>query len=255
MDQDMSKDIFRILEGWEYQPEQLTVRRTMGLDGEWKIQMRLDLGLLQMNVHGRPDGSRPFGHESLLEYYQSQANRWFQDIGKDTFELSEDACNQLRREGVQYYHRYLCLFRLGDYRLVQRDTRRNLVVADFVKQYASAERAAEFDTYRPYVLLMNTRARASAALVEKDYTRAIREIEQGISQIQNYYQEGAHSVSTEDSTEVRFLNDWLEQIKEERPLTQTEQLKLELEQAVANEKYEQAAVLRDRLIFLLEKDS
>ncbi|MCK5739304.1 hypothetical protein KAH55_08985 [bacterium] len=183
----MSKDISLILDGWEYLPDQLTVRKTMGLDGKWKIQMRLDLGLLQMTLHGRPDGVRPFGYESLLEYYQEQANSWFQDTGTDDFELNKDACSQLQREAVQYYHRYLCLFKLGDYQLVQRDTHRNLIVTDFVKHYAPRKRAAEFDKYRPYIVLMNTRARASMALLDKEFTRAIREIEQGILQIEIHY--------------------------------------------------------------------
>jgi hypothetical protein len=39
--------------------------------GDECIQVRLDLGLLQMHVSGRPDGTRPMGFESLLEYYEN----------------------------------------------------------------------------------------------------------------------------------------------------------------------------------------
>jgi len=42
------------------------VRTLKGKDGMPKIQLRVDLGLLQMNAEGRPDGKKPFGHESLL---------------------------------------------------------------------------------------------------------------------------------------------------------------------------------------------
>ena len=53
----MSKDIAVILNGWDYNPDEVTVRRILGLDGRVKIQMRLDLGILQMEVDGRPDGA------------------------------------------------------------------------------------------------------------------------------------------------------------------------------------------------------
>ncbi len=68
----MSKDLTVLLHGWDYNPNEVTVRRVLGIDGREKIQMRLDLGVLQMEVSGRPDGKRPYGHESLLEYQMAQ---------------------------------------------------------------------------------------------------------------------------------------------------------------------------------------
>src|ERR1043166_2743122 len=67
----LSKDISSVLKGWEYEPGTINVRKVAGLDGHTKLQMRLDLGLLQMEMTGRPDGVRPHGHESLLEYFES----------------------------------------------------------------------------------------------------------------------------------------------------------------------------------------
>ena len=64
----MNFDISHLLEQWEYQPGQVAVRKFKGRDGVDKIQLRVDLGLLQMNAQGRPDGKRPYGHESLLEH-------------------------------------------------------------------------------------------------------------------------------------------------------------------------------------------
>lgn len=63
-------DISGILGGWSYNPDQINARRIIADDGEERIQVRLDLGILQMHVTGRPDGSRPMGFESLLEYYE-----------------------------------------------------------------------------------------------------------------------------------------------------------------------------------------
>src|SRR3954451_16809316 len=66
-----SKDITPVLKGWDYESGTINVRKINGVDGAPKLQMRLDLGLLQMEMTGRPDGARPHGFDSLLEYFES----------------------------------------------------------------------------------------------------------------------------------------------------------------------------------------
>ena len=44
----MSFDISDILADWPYEPGQISARKITGDDGKEKIQLRLDLGLLQM---------------------------------------------------------------------------------------------------------------------------------------------------------------------------------------------------------------
>src|SRR5205085_1256141 len=72
----MDFDISPILEHWVYKPGQVVVRKFKGKDGKEKIQLRVDLGLLQMNAEGRPDGKRPFGHNSLFDYYQAKLHKY-----------------------------------------------------------------------------------------------------------------------------------------------------------------------------------
>ena len=67
-----NKDITFILKGWDYEPGTINVRKVHGTDGAPKLQMRMPLGLLQMEITGRPDGQRPHGHESLLDYFETQ---------------------------------------------------------------------------------------------------------------------------------------------------------------------------------------
>src|SRR5580704_13263779 len=66
------KDITPVLKGWDYEAGTINVRKVSGIDGSLKLQMRLDLGLLQMEMTGRPDGVRPHGCESLLDYFEQQ---------------------------------------------------------------------------------------------------------------------------------------------------------------------------------------
>src|SRR5207247_4007214 len=72
----MHFDISVLLNEWEYRPGHIGVRQFKGKDGKMKIQLRVDLGVLQMNAEGRPDGKKPFGHESLLEHYETKLVRY-----------------------------------------------------------------------------------------------------------------------------------------------------------------------------------
>ena len=54
-----SQHIDKILAAWPYEAESLNVRLAKGADGREIIQMRIDMGLLQLEVQGRPDGTKP----------------------------------------------------------------------------------------------------------------------------------------------------------------------------------------------------
>src|SRR2546421_1799576 len=122
----MNFDISHLLDQWDYQPGEVAVRRFKAKDGSEKIQLRVDLGLLQMNAEGRPDGKRPFGRESLLEHFTAQLEKFKQEHGGDgkDFRLAIEDCAKLQQEAIQYHHRYICLFQLEDYDSVIRDADR-----------------------------------------------------------------------------------------------------------------------------------
>src|SRR5947208_14731973 len=162
-DKASDKDITPVLSDWEYEAGTINVRKVSGLDGRPKLQMRLDLGLLQMELTGRPDGDRPFGHESLLEYFEEQLQEHMKHHGTELgFALTGDQCQSLREEAVMYYHRYLSLFVLEDFPAVVRDTARNLRVLDLCGKFATDEQdRLVLEQYRPYITMMNARAQPS----------------------------------------------------------------------------------------------
>ena len=47
-----------LLTGWEFNPSTLNVRLVKGKDGRDVIQMRVDMGILQLETTGRPDGEQ-----------------------------------------------------------------------------------------------------------------------------------------------------------------------------------------------------
>ena len=51
-----TNDISQILNEWLHQPGQLNVRIIEAEDGRELVQLRIELGIVQMELHGRPDG-------------------------------------------------------------------------------------------------------------------------------------------------------------------------------------------------------
>ncbi|MEX2119478.1 MAG: UvrB/UvrC motif-containing protein [Pirellulales bacterium] len=266
----MSQDIFHILEGWEFSPDQIAVRSIRGDDGREKIQMRLDLGLLQMEVDGRPDGQRPQGCESWLDHYrQLQRGQDARNPDGPPFVLDGEACERLLREGIQYYHRYLSFWHLKRYELCARDTTRNLRLFQFVRDYADDERQRRrFDQWRPYVTMMHTRAVATPLVELGQYEAALGAIDAGIRGIRRFLEEYNQSERADQCPELAPLERWRDQIAarhlpriEAEPaadeaevavMDNIERLRLRLAEAISEERFEEAATLRDEIRRLAE---
>jgi hypothetical protein len=244
-----SLDLRRLLVGWDYEPNQITVRKIVGDDGTGKIQMRLDLGILQMEVSGRPDGKRPFNFESCLHYYQNQRDKHIERNGTDLgFDLDAEACQALREEAVQYYHRYLAEFVLEDFEAVARDTARNLQVLDLCRSHAREETdRGILEHYRPYLLMMNSRAQAHLALRRGAFKTALARVKAGLRMIEEIMIAAGQEDDIEKSTEMAILAALRDEIAARLPVDPLEQLELELQKAIQEERYEDAMVLRDRM--------
>ena len=245
----MKEDIGPVLENWPYEPGEITARKIIGRDGRPHVQMRLDLGLLQMAMTGRPDGQRPFGAESLLEHHVGRLTEHKRRRGTDAgFSISPEECAQLRDESVQYYHRYLSLYHLEEFEQVVADTERNLKCLDFMRGYAAEESDRfAFQQYRPYIVMMHTRARTALALKAEDFDQALQEIQDGIARIEAFLNDVGQPELIEHSVEIASLNRLAKEIRRRKPADPIEQLREELEAAVSAEDYERAAALRDRL--------
>ena len=240
----MSKDIAPILDGWDYDSDELQVRIVEGIDGLDKIQMRVDLGLIQMELSARPDGVRPFGFDSLLDYHKAKAAK----AKGDAYSLDAEACAALMREGVQYYHRYLASFHLQRFDLVARDTARNLELFAFVREHATRQRdRVEFDRFRPYVTMMHARAVGLAALARDDHRTALEAIDEGIAGIRAFLRDYDQAENEAEFMELAFLLKWRKDVDGERPIGPVERLDRQLERAVALEDYEEAARIRDQI--------
>lgn len=262
----MSADLTRLLNEWPFEPGKLNVRLIDGEDGEPRLQVRLDLGIIQMFTEGRPDGVRPHGFDSLLEYHETRLDEFnsgqleartaepqpdMDPSGAPRFTLTADECEELRNEAVQYYHRYMALLVLEDFEGVIRDTSRNLRVLDLCAQHAETEgdRTA-MEQFRPYITMMRARAMASQAIKDNEPKAALHAIDEGLEALKLYFSEQGEPDLFEQSGEVQMLKGMREALMPKLPVSQKSELRARLAKAIEQENYELAAILRDELRLL-----
>lgn len=252
-----NKDITPVLKGWDYEPGTINVRKVAGLDGAPKLQMRVDLGLLQMEMTGRPDGVRPHGCDSLLEYFEQLLADHTQRHGTELgFHLTGAQCQLLREEAAMYYHRYLSLFVLEEFPGVVRDTERNLRVIEMCGKYAEEEQdRLILEQYRPYITMMYARARASIHFKEERYAEALAAVEEGLNSIRDFFISFGQEQAYDRSNEVRVLKRFAREIRRKLPVNPMDRLRRKLDRAVKNEQYEEAARLRDKIAGMEKPES
>jgi hypothetical protein len=246
-------DLTDLLASWPHEPGRVNARKIIGRDGRPRLQVRVELGVLQMELEGRPDGQRPQGHPSLLEYQQQRLRRYRNQTGGDVgFVLSGTECRALREEAMLYYHRYVALFAVGDFDGVAADARRNLELFDLCRQYGQApEDRSMLEQLRPAVIMMQARAEAEAALQAGNSRLALAALDRGIQEIRAVYQE-AGDAAWEESNEVQLLRGMRDVLVPKLPSSQRAELQERLQAALDAENYELAAILRDELRMLRE---
>jgi hypothetical protein len=230
----------------------VNARRIEGRDDRPKLQIRVDLGVLQMELEGRPDGETPGGHPSLLEMQSERLERYVeQNRSSQGFVLSSEECRALREEAVQYYHRYVGLFVLGDFAAVVRDTTRNLEVFDLCRTYGQTEAdRAILEQFRPHVIMMRVRAAAEIALGQNRPKDALAELDDGLEMIRAFYEDAGMPDAFADANEVQLLRGMRASLVPKLPASQRAELRERLQVALATENYELAAILRDELRML-----
>lgn len=230
-----------ILRNWPYVPGGVLARRVKGSDGREVIQMRVEMGVLQMELAGRPDGDRPEGYETYYDYLLHAAL----PEGED-FELTEEQCDEVDREFVQFYHRRVCWLALREFRLAQSDADHTLGLMDFAAAHAGDEQwVLSHEQYRPFVLFHRTQAAALAEMEENGPETAIDAIDQGLKQFQELYERYEAEEYYDEDELVARLTELRESIRDHYGVGAT--LAEELAEAVAAEEYERAARLRDEI--------
>lgn len=237
-----SQDIDRVLRGWPFQPGVISARVVRAADKREVLQMRIELGLLQMETTHRPDGERPHGEETYLDHLIHEATR-----AGESFAISDEQCLEVDREFLQYYHRRICWLALREFDRAVVDADHTLELMDFVATHSSdGEWTASHEQYRPFVLFHRTQAAALAQLEKSGPESAIDELERGMRRMNELLEAEAEAEQSPNNNElVEQLVQLKEWLREHYQLGRT--LSEQLAAAVASEEYELAARLRDEI--------
>jgi hypothetical protein len=250
----MVKDLRSMLDGWDYEPGKISVRKIIGIDRREKIQARVDLGLMQFEAAGRPDGQRPHNFESLLQYHEKRLARQLAAGGTDEgFELSPEQCRELRHEAYLYHQRYVALFVLEEFDGVERDSEQTMRLIELCERYGATPQDREaLRIYHNYVAMMNTRARAYRAMNGSTFDLALAIVDAGVSSLQHAALNQGDAdedapAAPEPAGEIELLCELRQEIIQRMPDGALPKLYAELSQAIDAEDYETAARLRDRI--------
>ena len=240
-------DLRKPLQAWPYDPEN-DARILAGEGGRQILQVRTPLGIEQYEIDGRPDGARPHGLESALEFYQQRFAE-ARIAGREAeFELSPEECGELFSEGTLYYFRYVRLFQVRDWARTVRDTARNLLAFDFLHRHARREEDQQFlEKWRPYVLRVNGCAAAMLEVGKGAHAKALRTVNETIEKIESLEELEDDTFKFERDRSLVALHELASQIRKDRPLSELERLEHQLQRAIETQEFERAAELRDRL--------
>jgi len=239
----VNQDIDNALKGWEFKPGQMQARVVQAA-GREVIQMRVDLGILQMETGPRPDGASPHGFPTYFAYLQNQS-RVARKAGKD-FTLSEEQCQEADREFAEFYQRRICWLALGNFSRAINDADHTLAFMDFVRDHSPGEEYTQaHEQYRGFVIFQRTQAAAALEVEKKNPEAAIDEVRVGLDRLRTFFAAFQAEEQMEDDGMVQHLRKIEKSLRGEYKIEATLQEQLDL--AVANEEYERAAQLRDAL--------
>ena len=247
----MRRDIDEALQGWPYEPDpgEKIAREVRARDGRNVLQVRIELGLMQLEAEGRPDGVRPHGFATYLDYLRHRSSSRPSALvgGKAAWAMSQEHYAEADREFVQFYHRRVAWLTLQRYDKALLDADHSIALMDFVSKFANdADYVTSHERYRGLVIFHRTQAAAALALERSKPEGAIDAVREGMERLTEHQQSLASE--TDDMPNEPLIEQLRVLEREIRSNFSVEKtLREKLDEAVAEEDYELAARLRDQI--------
>lgn len=251
----MRRDIDDALHGWPYEPEpgETIAREIRARDGRSVLQVRQELGVLQMELDGRPDGDHPHGFRTYLDYLRHRAaGRGLKPAGRGRAKpwvMTSEHFAEVDREFIQFYHRRMAWLALQRYDRMLCDAEHTLALMDFIRRHADDEEyVASHERFRGLVLFHRTQAAAAMALERRKADEAVDAIREGAERLNEHrrvWEEDFGPDEVPNETLIEQLRLLEREIRRNFDVGQT--LREQLDEAVSVEDYERAARLRDQI--------
>ncbi len=246
----MNYDLDVLLMDWCCPEDRICARIVRGRDGAEFLQLRVDLGLLQMLPDGRPDGARYRDCSSALEFVGRAL--------RSARTLDRGAWQELGRELQQLTYRRLALSALCDEALEREDleaahahlhrTLRDLDASRTILTTLADEERPAADHSGQLAGLIFTRARlvARTRALEGRVNDALEELERGLEELRELLLgAGIEADALAEDQGVQLLEALRRQLGDREPAGSS--LHAELDDALAREDYKAAARLRDEM--------
>lgn len=248
----MTLDLTDLTMDWPGADGELSARLVVGRDGSEQLQLRVDLGLMQMFPDGRPDGMLYRGFPSALQFVRHEL------VTRSLEELIDADWQALERELFQLNYRRLAIASLVEDALSADDCEtartflrralRDIAACGKMLDLLS-ERGpltTELLAMRPTLLFNRARLEAQLHIIDRKYEEAIEAAKAGLTSLDALLEAaGFDDEQREEDAGIEYLERLIERIRDEYGIDTT--LAEQLEEALENEEYELAADLRDEL--------
>ncbi len=245
----LSLDLEEITAGWDCPPGEMAARLVRGRDGQDLVQLRVDLGVLQMHPDGRPDGEFYHGLPMVLDYLQHEFR-----VGRDA--ISHEHWQALDREVSQLNFRRMALASVAEdaLRRQDEDAAESYIVRVLrdIDLCQAALRLPENGGVRsaqahlwPTLVFNRARLLCQLRVIERDYDNAIEVAEAGADELRALLvEQGILEAAGDDEPEdigVVYLTELSRQLRVQYEVELT--LREQFEVALEEEDYELAAEL------------
>ena len=264
----LNLDLNEVIAGWDCPPGEMVARVVRGQRGEELLQLRVDLGVLQMYPDGRPDGQLYHGLPSVLDYLQHELR-----VGRDA--ISGEHWQALERELAQINYRRMALANVAEEALRTQDealAMRQLVrVLRDIERCEVALRMQEeavggpcgHSHLWPTLIFNQARLLCQLRVIEEDYDDAIEVAQAGATGLRDLLDNGESEFGleaefggeedeglfadpeSEEDVGVVYLTELSRQLRVQYDIELT--LRERLEIALDEEEYETAAELDDEI--------
>jgi hypothetical protein len=247
----MGLDLREMLAEWDCPEGDVAARIVRGRDGRDVVQLRIEMGLLQMSLEGRPDSRRHHGMTDAQEFVRHE---WKTGRTK----LEPGIWEELEREFTQYNYRRVALSAVVD-ELVRAErgvTARSYLIralADIdacegiieLLQMGRGD-ADELEQHLPTFAFNRARLRAQLRVTDQQFDEAVEEVSRGRQQLDALLTDaGLEMDERSQDPGLAYLRELEQQIRRQYGIRMT--LRERLEAAVEAEDFETAAQLRDEL--------
>lgn len=230
-----------ILDGFPYEAGRLNARLVRTGGGREVILIRVELGILQMECAGRPDG-----RAGILERLESA--RGGPHDAAEGMPSSEAAA--LRLELVQFHQRAVAFLALGDPARALADAERLLRGTSLLADRGPEPEADWAEGARFSAIVLRTRSAAAVLATAGRAREAGAVVEAGIEMLRAAAARSGIDAGFEALGDVAALRALRESLVPQLPPSLRSELEARLRAAILNENFELAAILRDELRLL-----